>query len=90
MERLPRIIFYFNLYLFKSLEEKERIAFTSKEKGYGFEEADGIFYLESKDVVLNKSGNISFFKKMSFEFGKRIGIIIVDILKKMNLMRIQK
>ena len=70
MERLPRIIFYFNLYLFKSLEEKERIALISKEKGYGFEEADGIFYLEFKDVVLNKSGNIPFFKKMSFEFGK--------------------
>jgi len=48
MERMPRIIFFFNLYLFKSLEQKERIAFTAREKGYGFEEADGIFYTKSE------------------------------------------
>ena len=68
MERLPRVIFYFNLYLYKSLEENKRISFTSKEKGYGFEEADGIFYIENKCVILNESGNIPFFKKMSFDF----------------------
>ena len=66
MDRLPRVIFYFNLYIFESENEKKRIAFTNKENGYGFEEADGIFYLESKDLVLNKS-NIPFLKKMSFD-----------------------
>lgn len=66
MERLPRIIFYFNLYIFESQNEKRRIAFTPKEIGYGFEEADGVFYLDSKDVKLKKPGDIPFLHNIGF------------------------
>ena len=66
MERMPRIIFYFNLYIFKSQKEKKRIAFTAKEKAYGFEEADGVFYLHSEKVNLTNSRNIPFLHKARF------------------------
>ena len=66
MERLPRIIFYFNLYIFEAQNEKRRIAFTPKEIGYGFEEADGVFDLDSKDVKLKKPGDIPFLHNIGF------------------------
>jgi len=65
LDRLPRVIFYFNLYVLKSLNESERIAFTAKGNRYGFEEADGVFYSEFPDIKLNKS-NIPFLKIMRF------------------------
>ena len=43
MERLPRIIFYFILYLFKSLEEKERIALQVKKKVMDLKKLMGFF-----------------------------------------------
>ena len=48
----------------------QRIDFTAKEKGYGFEEIDGLFYLKSQDIILNKSGDISFLKIMRFKINK--------------------
>ena len=48
MERLTRIINYFNLYMLKSLEEKTRVIFVNREEAYGFEEMDGVFYLDKK------------------------------------------
>ena len=48
MERLPRIIYYFNLYILKSLEEKTRVILVNRENAYGFEEMDRVFYLENK------------------------------------------
>ena len=53
IEILPRIIFYFNLYILDTSGEKQRIVFTAKEKGNGFEEVNGLFYLESQDIILN-------------------------------------
>ena len=41
-------IYYFNLYVLKSLEEKERAIFVNREDGYGFGEIHGVFYLEKK------------------------------------------
>ena len=74
MERLPRIIFYFNLYILKTIDEKERISFSHRQKEYGFEEADGIFFLKDEDVVLNSEGNIPFLKI------KRFNLFNYDIL----------
>ena len=62
LERLPRIIFYFNLYIFKKIDEKERIYFSE----HGFEEADGVFFLKDEDVILNSKGNIPFLKIKRF------------------------
>ena len=70
IEILPRIIFYFNLYILDNSEKKQRIVFTAKEKGYGFEEVDGLFYLESQDIILNKFSDIPFFKIMRFNINK--------------------
>jgi len=70
IETLPRIIFYFNLYILDTSGEKQRIVFTAKEKGYGFEEVDGLFYLESQDIILNKSSDIPFLKIMRFKINK--------------------
>ena len=69
MKRLPRIIFYFNFYILKSKEEKERIAFFLNDKVYGFEEADGVFYLDNskEDVILNERDNIPFINIMKFD-----------------------
>ena len=68
IERLPRIIYYFNFYILKSFHENERIVFIPKEKAYGFEEADGVFYLNSeKEVELYNNNNIPFLKKIRFE-----------------------
>ena len=64
--RIPRIIFYFNLYIFKSSLEKKRVTFVNRDDGYGFEEMDGIFYLETKNVILNKQSSIPFLKRISF------------------------
>ena len=66
IERLPRIIFYFNLYLIQSKKVKQTFAFPSKEGAYGFEEADGIFYLHSKDMILNESRDIPFLHNLRF------------------------
>ena len=70
IEILPRIIFYFNLYILDNSGEKQRIVFTAKEKGYGFEEVDGLFYLESQDIILNKYSDIPFLKIMRFKINK--------------------
>ena len=87
IERMPRIIFYFNLYIFKSQNEKQRIAFTPKENVYGFEEADGVFYLHSEKVNLTRSRDISFLFKArfvltpssdTFEVGGKSEIIIEE------------
>lgn len=67
MERLPRIIYYFNLYVLKSLKEKTRVIFVNREDGYGFEEIDGVFYLENKNVILNEPNNIPFLKRIGFQ-----------------------
>ena len=78
IERLPRIIFYFNLYIFKSSIEKERIAFTAKEKEYGFEEADGVFYLGSDDLILNQNGNIPFLKNKKYVLNINDNAVEID------------
>ena len=70
IEILPRIIFYFNLYILDNSGKKQRNDFTVKEKGYGFEEVDGLFYLESQDIILNKLSDIPFFKIMRFNINK--------------------
>ena len=70
IEILPRIIFYFNLYILDNSGKKQRIVFTAKEKGYGFEEVDGLFYLESQDIILNKYSDIPFLKIMRFKINK--------------------
>lgn len=70
MERLSRMIFYFNLYVLKTMEEKEIIAYTAKEDGYGFEEMDGVFYLGNSTVTLNKNKKIPFLQRMRFLFLK--------------------
>ena len=75
MERLPRIIFYFNLYILKTIDEKKRISFSHRSNEYGFEEADGIFFLKDKDVILNNKGNIPFLKI------KRFNLINYNILE---------
>ena len=66
VERMPNVIFYFNLYIFQNSDKKLRIAFTGKDKAYGFEEADGIFYLKSDKVEINEKSNIPFLEKMKF------------------------
>ena len=66
IETLPRIIFYFNLYILDSSGKMERIVFKTKEKGYGFEEVDGLFYLKSQDIILNNTRDIPFLKIMRF------------------------
>ena len=70
IEILPRIIFYFNLYILDSSGKTERIVFTAKEKGYGFEEVDGLFYLKSQDIILNNTSDIPFLKIMRFKIYK--------------------
>ena len=70
IETLPRIIFYFNLYILDSSGKMERIVFTAKEKGYGFEEVDGLFYLKSQDIILNNTRDIPFLKIMRFSINK--------------------
>ena len=70
IEILPRIIFYFNLYILDSSGKTERIVFTAKEKGYGFEEVDGLFYLKSQDIILNDTRDIPFLKVMRFKINK--------------------
>lgn len=76
MKRLPRIIFYFNFYIHKSKEEKERITFFLNDKVYGFEEADGVFYLDNAkdEVILNKEDNIPFINIMKFDLSNEINI----------------
>ena len=67
LERLPRIIYYFNLYILKSLKEKARVIFVNREDAYGFEEMDGVFYLEKKNVILNEPNSIPFLKRICFQ-----------------------
>ena len=73
IERLPRVIFYFNLYIMKSLNEKKGIVFVKNENRYGFDEADGVFYLGSvsNDIILNKT-NIPFVKIMTFKLKNQV------------------
>ena len=85
IEKLPTIIFYFNLYLLESKKIKQTFAFPSREDAYGFEEADGIFYLHSKDVILNDSGNIPFLHNLRFTFIPGFNTIEIDQKKKINL-----
>ena len=67
IERLPRVIFYTNLFIFKSPEGKEKISLVKKQKKYGFDEADGTFYINNEDVIINKNDSVPFIKTMTFD-----------------------
>ena len=67
IERLPRVIFYKNLFIFKSPDGKEKISLIKKQKNYGFDEADGTFYINNNDVTINKNNNVPFIKSMSYD-----------------------
>ena len=67
IERLPRVIFYTNLFIFKSPDGKEKISLIKKQKNYGFDEADGTFYINNNDVTINKNNNVPFIKSMSYD-----------------------
>ena len=85
IEKLPRIIFYFNLYLIESKKIKQTFAFPAREDAYGFEEADGIFYSSSKDVILNENGDIPFFHNLRYVFNPGFNSIEIDQRNKINL-----
>ena len=85
IEKLPRIIFYFNLYLLESKKIKQTFAFPAREDAYGFEEADGIFYSPSKEVILNDSGNIPFLHNLRFVFNSGCNTIEISQKNKINL-----
>ena len=67
IERLPRVIFYTNLFIFKSPEGKEKISLVKKQKIYGFDEADDTFYINNGDVIINKNDSVPFIKTMTFD-----------------------
>ena len=67
VERLPRIIYYLNIFLLNHGNNKKKIPFIKKQKNYGFDEADGVFYVENNDLTINKNDKIPFLKTMSFD-----------------------
>ena len=77
IERLPRVIFYTNLFIFKSPEGKEKISLIKKQKNYGFDEADGTFYINNNDVIINQNNTVPFIKTMSYDlYNKKGGLEI--------------